>query len=71
MDYSLLVGIHDPSVPSSEIEGADYQGDDEEEYEDVEHGDSHNISSDELEIPHSPSSLTGIYTVQYMTGEVQ
>lgn len=63
MDYSLLVGIHDPSIPSSaELEeNEDDQGDDEEEYDDMEQGDSHNVSSDELEVPHSPSSATGLF----------
>lgn len=54
MDYSLLVGIHDPSIPrGTEIEGYE-EG--ECEYDDEQ---SYCISSDELENPQSPSSTTG------------
>lgn len=58
MDYSLLVGIHDPSVPrGAEIE----------EYEegecDYDDGQSYCVSSDELEVPHSPSSTTGKFVL--------
>ena len=54
MDYSLLVGIHDPSMPhGTEVE--EYEEEDS-EYED---GQSYCISSDELEVPQSPSSTTG------------
>ena len=67
MDYSLLVGIHDPSIPSSgEVEENYVQCSDEEEYEGVDHGDSRNVSSDELEAPHSPSSTTGQFSDLYV-----
>lgn len=50
MDYSLLVGIHDPSVPQdAEMECN----------EDVEDDPSAYLSSDDLETPHSPSSTAG------------
>ena len=56
MDYSLLVGIHDPSIPhSAEVS----EEDDDEDYEYAEDGQGHYISSDELETPQSPSSTTG------------
>ena len=60
MDYSLLVGIHDPSIPSSN----EVDEDEEEAYEDDDYmygedGEGYYVSSDEVEAPHSPSSATG------------
>jgi 1-phosphatidylinositol-5-phosphate 4-kinase len=57
MDYSLLVGIHDPSVPKI-VEVEDDDRVDEEECKFTEDKESHYVSSDELEGPHSPSSAT-------------
>ena len=56
MDYSLLVGIHDPSIPRSAEVSEDEE---EDEYDYAEDGQGHYISSDELEPPQSPSSTTG------------
>ena len=51
MDYSLLVGIHDPSNP--EETGIDYDFGMEKEYN------SAYLSSDDPELPHSPLSAAG------------
>ena len=62
MDYSLLVGIHDPSIPhGTEIE--EYE-EEECEYDD---GQSYCISSDELEVPQSPSSTTGEFCIHIVS----
>ena len=55
MDYSLLVGIHDPSIPRS----AEVEVDEEEESEYMDDEQCHYTSSDELELPQSPSSTNG------------
>ena len=61
MDYSLLVGIHDPSIPSNaETEGVEGEEDEEEEGVYMDDGEGHYASSDELEVPQSPSSTTGL-----------
>ena len=56
MDYSLLVGIHDPSIPRSAEVSEDEE---EEDFDYTEDGQGHYISSDELDPPQSPSSATG------------
>ena len=56
MDYSLLVGIHDPSIPHDDKE--ENKVDEYDEQDDEGSG----LSGDELEPPHSPSSVTG-YTL--------
>ena len=58
MDYSLLVGIHDPSIPYNfEAENGD-EGDKEETFDYEEQG-GDPVSSDEFDTPNSPSSVTG------------
>lgn len=60
MDYSLLVGIHDPSIPSSGgVNQDEEEADEDDEYMYVEDDEGQYVSSDELEAPHSPSSATG------------
>ena len=60
MDYSLLVGIHDPNIPSSSgVNQDEDEANEDDEYMYVEDGEGQYVSSDELEAPHSPSSTTG------------
>ena len=64
MDYSLLVGIHDPSLPcSADVEENDAESDEDDKLGSMEHGDSR-ISSDE--IPNSPSSATGWLSTKFL-----